>query len=527
MPLLKPIRAIQLNRSHLFARGLVGCWLVNESSGSKVFDLSGNGNIGTLYGNTSWNAGKHGSCLVFDGTGDYVDCGTGSSLNITTEDFSISIWIKGNNPSQYGSSIHNIISKGVNNADGGYDIGVTASYLYARLEEPGYSAVQTYTPIAQFLDGYWHNVVTVYDRSDKCHIYLDGYEVSYISQPSISGVGNIGTGYPFRLSSDRYGSYNFNGQIDNAIIFNRVLSAEEVAHLFREPFCMFDVPTKQGLLYPAGQTVWLTAASTATASANGSLTRYRKLAGVVSSAAILSGILKLCYRGPLERQWLLDALFGGMTNNAFKLGSVMTSGWFWMRRAGCCALYRGPSMEQMDFPNILAVAEQDADSISPPYYTPHNSSSTYFYVVRRFNNCGYQERTLAAAVKVSIDSEDDLAKPQPNNIFTWRVDQVDGNKIELTWFYCPLEQTSRPVHFKVYYDSGTGLIDYQNPIATINFRGRRFYTYKSDALPTGRYLFAVRAEDADGTKNDSLAQLPIQININNPDSITILSIENI
>ena len=47
-PWQKPYRGIQLNRQHPLARGLVGCWLVNEGTGDKVFDYSGNGNNGIL-----------------------------------------------------------------------------------------------------------------------------------------------------------------------------------------------------------------------------------------------------------------------------------------------------------------------------------------------------------------------------------------------------------------------------------------------------------------------------------------------
>jgi len=255
------------------------------------------------------------------------------------------------------------------------------------------------------------------------------------------------------------------------------------------------------------------------------LTKHSKLAGIIDTAATLSATLTWHYRGPVERQWLVEALFDGMTANAFKLSTVLTGGWFWMRRSGCSALYRGPGMEQIDFANILAVAEQDAGSISPPDYIPHHNPSTYFYVVRRFNNCGYQERTLAAAVKVAIDANGNLVEPQPNNIFACRVDQVDGNKIQLIWFYCPLEQKSQPVYFKIYYDSGLGQIDYENPIATISYQGRKFYSYQSVALATGRYLFAIRAEDAAGIENNSLAQLGIQISTQSPDAIEILNAE--
>ncbi len=164
--------------------------------------------------------------------------------------------------------------------------------------------------------------------------------------------------------------------------------------------------------------------------------------------------------------------------------------------------------------------------ISPPSYIPHNNGSTYFYVVRRFNNCGYQEHTLAAAVKVSIGSNGELAEPQPNNISSSIVEQMVSNKVRLTWFYCPLEQGSIPVSFNVYYDDRTGQIDFfENPLATIGYKGRKFYSFQSNALEAGGYLFAIRAEDADGIENISLARLKIQLDTLSPDAIDILRAE--
>jgi hypothetical protein len=184
-------------------------------------------------------------------------------------------------------------------------------------------------------------------------------------------------------------------------------------------------------------------------------------------------------------------------------------------------------MEQMDFTNILAVAAKDACEIRPPSYLPHDSNSTYFYVIRRFNNCGYQERTLGAAVKVSIETSGELARLQPNNIFDSKAEQVNGNKIQLVWFYCPLEQKSKPVCFKIYWDSWTGQVDYENPTAIISYQGRKYYSYETGALEAGRYLFAIRAEDVHGVENNSLSQSRINLCTGSPDSINILSAETI
>jgi hypothetical protein len=227
----------------------------------------------------------------------------------------------------------------------------------------------------------------------------------------------------------------------------------------------------------------------------------------------------------MENRWLKEALFMGMTSNAFKLGTVLTLGWFWPRLAGCSVLYRGFSMETIDFADILAVAGAEAGQIQPPTYVPHNSSSTYFYVIRRANSCGDQENTLAAAVKVALGADGELVQPQPNSVFDVRAQQVAGSKVELIWFYCPLEQQSRPACFKVYCDAGTGQVDYENPIDVISYAGRKFYSYQSDSLDTGVYLFAIRAEDVAGTENSSLAVIKIQLDSTKPEAINILGIE--
>lgn len=216
-----------------------------------------------------------------------------------------------------------------------------------------------------------------------------------------------------------------------------------------------------------------------------------------------------------------DSLYEGDSPNGIKLGMGLTCGDFWPRVAGCSVLYRGSSMEVIDFVNLLAVAE--ASEISPPSYVPHNSGSIYFYIIRRVNNCGYEEHTLAAAVKVSIDASGELAEPQPNNVFETRAEQVDGNKIRLVWYYCPIEQQSQPVCFKVYYDDGTGQIDYENPIAMISYAGRRFYSYQSDVLDGDKYLFAIRAEDAAGVENASLALIKVHLDTTIPGAIDILN----
>jgi hypothetical protein len=217
------------------------------------------------------------------------------------------------------------------------------------------------------------------------------------------------------------------------------------------------------------------------------------------------------------------SLYEGDSANGIKLGMGLTDGDFWPRIGGCSMLFRGLDMNLIDFTNILAVTEAESSEISPPSYIPHNSGSVYFYVLRRINSCGHEEHTLAAAVKVSIDSNGELVDPQPNDVFETRAEQVNGNKVQFVWYYCPIEQQSLPAYFNVYYDAGTGQVDYENPITTISYAGRRFYSYKSDVLEAGKYLFAIRVEDAVAAENASLALIRVELYNGSPAEIKILS----
>ena len=65
-PYHKPFRGIQINWAHPLARGLVGVWLMNEGTGNKIYDLSGNQHIGTFENTPTWEPDR----IDFVSTGD-------------------------------------------------------------------------------------------------------------------------------------------------------------------------------------------------------------------------------------------------------------------------------------------------------------------------------------------------------------------------------------------------------------------------------------------------------------------------
>jgi len=575
MPILKPTRTVQINRSHSLARGLVGCWLFNEGSGNKVFDLSGNSNHGTLSGSPAWIGTNYGHGLEFSGqeSGEYIDVGDidGASGASIGDELTILMWI---NPATLGSTGNTngnaLISKddGTTNREWLWQIEGTDG-LYFRTIGGNNGGTSVY-PIV----GIWQQIAVVWHVGTKIVTYMNGKEIDDTDEtdtsPNTTQAVKIGRTNPTSIVTREY-----EGIIDHVLIWNRALKSEDINYLYYMPFCMFERGLSPAVLHVSAEgTVELAGsidASTATTAtlrtdkrisascacatevtatlklsrnlaaalqsmanliASLTLAGQVQLAGTISAALSLTGKLSLVTAGKwftvslkAERQWLIDALFAGMTANAFKLGTVLSSGWFWMRRLECSVLYRGLSMDTVDFANILTVAEHDDNTISPPDYISHNAGLSYFYVVRRFNSCGYQEYSLAAAVNVAIDLDGELEEPQPNKVFAWSIQQKSGNKVQLLWFYCPIEQKSQPTRFNIYCDSRTGQINYEDSLATISYHGRRFYNFDSDMLDAGKHLFAVRPMDAEQVENDSLARIGIQIDTAGPDVIDILDAE--
>jgi len=245
----KPPMGWPLDWDNPLSRGLVCHLPFNEGSGGIVNDLSGNGNTGTLVGAAHFGPGKFGSCLDFGGDGDYVDCGDDSSLDMGSGDLSVSAWFK-----TITTSNDVIIGKGMSGTD-------SKRYVLVVLGDSPYNGkVQIYlddnsnpgsliSSADTYNDGNWHYVVGVRDGSNL-RLYIDGtaetpVDISSLGDIDSAGDCDIGTIYDNALPG--YANY-FNGSMDNVMIFDRALTASEIAQLYREPFCMFKDPAEIALL---------------------------------------------------------------------------------------------------------------------------------------------------------------------------------------------------------------------------------------------------------------------------------------
>ncbi|MCK4342549.1 MAG: LamG domain-containing protein, partial [Phycisphaerae bacterium] len=201
--------------------GLVGYWSFDEGEGSIASDYSGNSNHGTING-AGWTIGVSGFALLFDGTDDYIDCGSDATLDIVDE-ITISAWIKTSD-----SSRQSIVSKmpGGSAHPANYHIGVKPEPYFEHTDGEWH----IYSSSHNVCDGEWHHVTAVVKSGHWWKVYVDGAlsagdETTYMLQPTTAAL-QIGQ-WPLYVP-DR----SFNGVIDEVRIYSRALGADEVQALW-------------------------------------------------------------------------------------------------------------------------------------------------------------------------------------------------------------------------------------------------------------------------------------------------------
>ena len=246
----KPWLGVQIDESHPLS-DFVGAWFFNEGSGNRVQDLSGNGNTGTLQADTHWVPGKFGSALDFDGVMDYVDLGSG--ISIGTGDFTFVTELVLDNHT--GGNIRLIVDKD-GKVHGLFILAQEgAKNILLHVENVGGTDYEAGTPNNSVtIDNAWRHIAITGRRSDaSAAIYLEGVSQTLTEVNTLSGVtGSIDSGNNYRLGLGTSNNGDFDGRISYVMIYNRCLSASEIALLYREPFCMFeDSPVVKMFTYPA------------------------------------------------------------------------------------------------------------------------------------------------------------------------------------------------------------------------------------------------------------------------------------
>jgi hypothetical protein len=226
--------------------GLVGYWAFEDATGTKATDFSGRGNTGTLTNMdsaTDWVDGKVGRALDFDGTDDYISIADSTSLNPTTA-YTVTGWVKFDSlASQYGILVMKSGSE----------------MQYRIYRDRTYFSVDAGAGAAIMVDSIisvntWYHFAEVYDGSGsgntgRLKLYVDGVNQNLGTYAGTTVPASITTGTnPVYLGSHVGVSLFHDGSIDEVRIYNRALSATEVATLYNSGATKVKARDNSGLL---------------------------------------------------------------------------------------------------------------------------------------------------------------------------------------------------------------------------------------------------------------------------------------
>jgi len=211
--------------------GLVAYWKYDENSGTTAADSSGSGLSGTLTNGPTWTAGHAGAALNFDGVDDMV---TDSGLSNVTNNFTISFW------TQPGAA-HEVDNESTSGWSGisGQRYAIWPDHCSSCSTDAGagisvgtngvsvYEHADNYMPAtlvySASLSG-WTHITVVYENKQP-KLYINGSLVRIGLTSPMSFVHFN----PFLIGGGTYGYYA--GKLDDLRVYNRALSASEVATL--------------------------------------------------------------------------------------------------------------------------------------------------------------------------------------------------------------------------------------------------------------------------------------------------------
>ena len=195
-------------------------WVVNEGSGSVLFDVSGNGTNATNdpVNYPAWVPSSRGTCLEFDGADDEMDFTTsGDSYTALT----FLCWI--NVAAGEGCAPIRM------NVTDFYVALSTNDKMYVRHADlsDGNSEPDGIT----MKDGEWHQIGVLWDGAQVYGV-CDGVKFDpevATGTIAVGGTGNLGVA----------GAYRHNGLLDCISFYDRALSAHEIMALYLDPYAPF------------------------------------------------------------------------------------------------------------------------------------------------------------------------------------------------------------------------------------------------------------------------------------------------
>lgn len=194
--------------------GLVAAWSFNEGAGSTLTDGSGGGNTGTVVGPTWTAAGKYGGALTFDGTNDYVTVPDAASLDLGSS-MTLEAWVRPTASSGWRTVLLKETPTSL-----AYSLYSASGTNRPSVWIDGTSSVGS----AALTTSAWSHVAATYNGS-RLRVYVNGV---LRADRAVTTPVPVSTG-PLKIGGNAVWGEWFAGQIDEVRMYDRVLTAAEIA----------------------------------------------------------------------------------------------------------------------------------------------------------------------------------------------------------------------------------------------------------------------------------------------------------
>ena len=213
---------------------VLAVWTFDENAGDEAADSSGNGNNAEFKsGEPQWVAGKFGSALQFNGgdaeDGDWAE--TGAPVVVDTVDFTMGCYV---NPGDSQKTWTNILSSHQEPPRRGISFEMIENNLNLFGIAIGDGENWAGNGTVQLDTGVWNhmafvrtgNIGTWYWNGVPEEFEMPGGRFELASANPV-----VAATVPFRIGNWILGGREFNGAVDDAFIFGRPLSADDIADI--------------------------------------------------------------------------------------------------------------------------------------------------------------------------------------------------------------------------------------------------------------------------------------------------------
>lgn len=231
---------IQLNPDVAAEMGIVAAYPGWPVGGNTLYDVSGRGNHGTLTNGPTWTRGKFGEpAISFDGTNDYV------SMPLISIPATGSIFVRWRFDETIATAIHPIFRAGRESSSQFIDLYPYLGTFYAGWVNGGGNDDRVTWAISGLTQGTWYDLALTWVNGGITTLFVNAQSVA--SGGTLDATWDTTTAAAFNLMADEAIFNASAGQLAGLSLFNRALTANQIAELYRNPFLLYWQPSRTSI----------------------------------------------------------------------------------------------------------------------------------------------------------------------------------------------------------------------------------------------------------------------------------------